>query len=86
MKMIRADVDMITVFHRGEPPEPYKFRYSKNGREYEIKVDKVLDLRKEYFGNTKNYIYKCHSLIGRRQRIYELKYIGSDVRWELMKI
>ena len=86
VKMVRATVDMIAVFHKGEPPEPFRFRYMKDGIEHNIKVGKVLDLRKEQYGNTKNYIYKCQSIIGRRERVYELKYVGSDVRWELRKI
>ncbi len=86
MKMIRAPIDMIAVFHRDEPPEPFKFRYTKEGKDFEIKVEKVLDLRRDYYGNTMDYIYRCQSIIGRRQRIYELKYIGQDVRWELTKI
>jgi hypothetical protein len=86
MKMVNATVDMIAVFHKGEPPEPFRFIYRKNGVEHNIKVGKVVDLKKVTYGNTKNYVYTCSSLIGRRERIYELRYIGSDVRWELHKI
>ena len=86
MKMVNATVDMIAVFRKKEPPEPYRFRYNKNGIDYDIKVGKVVDLKKVTYGNTKNYVYTCSSMIGRRERIYELRYIGSDVRWELHKI
>ncbi len=86
MKAVRTTVDMIAVFHGKEPPEPFRFRYAWDGEEHEIKVGEVLDLRKESSGNTKNYIYKCRSLVGRREQVYELRYIGSDVRWELYKI
>lgn len=86
MKMLRQPVDMIAVFHKNEPPEPYKFRCSREGRDYEIKVEKVVDIALEQYGNTKNYIYRCQSIIGRRERVYELKYIGSKVSWELYKI
>ena len=86
MKMLRQPVDMIAVFHKNEPPEPYKFRYSRDGRDYEIKIGKVVDIAQEQYGNTRNYIYRCQSIIGRRERVYELKYIGSKVSWELYKI
>ena len=84
--MVRATIDMIAVFHKGEPPEPVRFRYTFDGKEYVIKVGRVLDLRKEQYGQTKSFIYWCQSLIGRRERIYELKYDGRNVRWELLKI
>ena len=86
MKMLRQPVDMIAVFHKDEPPEPYRFRYTKDGRDFVIKVDKVLDIEQDQYGNTRNYTYRCQSIIGRRERVFELKYIGSKVCWELYKI
>ena len=87
MKAVRKTVDMIAVFHRGEPPEPIKFRYERDdGREYEIRIDKVVDLRAETYGSAKNYIYRCQSLMGRRERVYEIRYLGGEARWELYKI
>lgn len=86
MKMIRAPIDMIAIFHIGEPPEPVRFRYNYMRKNYEIKVGKVIDLRKEYVGQVTDYIYKCKSLIGRRERTYELKYHGRDAHWELVRI
>ena len=86
MKLVRSTVDMIAIFHKGEPPEPVRFRYNYANKEYEIKVDKVVDLRREYQGEHKNYIYRCKSLIGRRERSYELRYDGKNIRWELVRI
>ena len=86
MKMIRSTVDMIAIFRKAEPPEPVRFRYSYMKKDYEIKVGQVVDLRKEYEGEHRNYIYQCKSLIGRRERTYELKYDGRDARWELVRI
>ncbi|MBR2547356.1 MAG: hypothetical protein IKF07_04105 [Eubacterium sp.] len=86
MKMLRQQVDMIAVFHKNEPPEPYKFRYTRDGKDFDIKVDKVLDITLDHYGNTRNYTYRCQSIIGRRERVFELKYIGSSVTWELYKI
>jgi len=86
VKAVRTTVDMVAVFRMGEPPEPVKFRFIDDGKSYTVRVDKVLDLKKVNYGNTKTYTYKCKSLIGRRERIYELRYIGSDIRWELYKI
>ena len=87
MKLIRSTVDMIAIFRKSEPPEPVRFRYTAlDKRVFDIKVGQVVDLRKEYVGEYKNYIYKCKSLIGRRERTYELKFDGRDARWELVRI
>ena len=86
MKLVRATVDMIAIFRKKEPPEPVRFRYTTyDKRELEVKVGKVVDLRKEYVGEYLNYIYQCKSLIGRRERSYELKYDGRGARWELVR-
>ena len=86
MKMVRATVDMIAIFHKGEPPEPVRFRYNYGGKDYEIKVGEVVDLKRVYQGQSRDYIYQCKSLIGRRERTYELKYDGTNIRWELVRI
>ena len=86
MKALRTTVDMVAVFRMDEPPEPVKFRYFADGEAHSIRVGKVLDIKQINFGNTKTYAYTCKSVIGRRERLYELRYIGSDVRWELYKI
>ena len=81
MKLVRSTVDMIAIFRKSEPPEPVRFRYTAIDRkEYDIKVGQVVDLRREYVGRNMNYIYQCKSLIGRRERSYELKYDGKDAR------
>lgn len=86
MKRVRATVDMIAVFRGGEVPEPYKFKYRRrDGKVFEIKVDKVVDLCIKRYNYTKDIIYTCKSLYGRRELNYELRYIGADVRWELTK-
>ena len=87
MKLIRSTVDMIAIFRKSEPPEPVRFRYTAlDKRVFDIKVGQVVNLRKEYIGEHKNYIYQCKSLIGRRERTYELKFDGRDARWELVRI
>lgn len=85
MKLLRAPIDMIAIFHENEPPEPVRFRYRRDGHCWEVKVDKVIDLSRRIYGNTKDYTYVCQSVIGRRQRTYELRYNGEAVRWELYK-
>ena len=87
MKRVYAAVDMVAVFRPGEPPEPVKFRYITYDRKvYTIKVGKVFDLRRQFIGQAKNYIYQCKSLVGRRERKYELKFDGSELSWILVRV
>jgi len=57
MKLLRAPIDMIAIFHENEPPEPVRFRYRRDGHCWEVKVDKVIDLSRRIYGNTKDYTY-----------------------------
>ena len=87
MKRVQTAVDMVAVFRPGEAPEPVKFRYITYDRKvYTIKVEKVVDLRREFVGQVKNYIYQCKSLVERRERKYELKYDGAEANWILLRI
>ena len=87
MKRVQAAVDMVAVFRPGEPPEPVKFRYITYDRKvYTVKVGKVVDLRREFVGQVKNYIYQCKSLIERRERRYELKFDGASANWILVRM
>ena len=87
MKAMRTTVDMIAVFRGGEVPEPIRFRYTeRDGKENIVNVGKVIDLKVNHSGQTKDITYTCTSLVGRRLLQYDLKYIGRDVRWELYKI
>ena len=86
MKTVKSTVDMIAVFRGGEVPEPYKFKFRRrDGKVFDIKVGKVTDLNIRRHDHTKDITYTCESLYGRRLLKYELKYNGSDVRWELIR-
>ena len=86
MKTVRSTVDMIAVFRGGEVPEPYRFKFKRfDGKVFNIKVDRVVDLCIKRHNYTKDVIYTCESLYGRRLLKYELRYLGSDVRWELTR-
>ena len=87
MKRVHTAVDMVAVFRPGEPPEPVKFRYITYDRKvYTIKVGKVVDLRREFVGQIKNYIYQCKSMVERRERKYELKFDAAESNWILEQI
>lgn len=87
MKRVHTAVDMVAVFRPGEPPEPVKFRYITYDRKvYTIKVGKVVDLRREFVGQIRNYIYQCKSMVERRERKYELRFDAAESNWILERI
>lgn len=93
MKVVAEPVEMIARFsssgengaERG--PVPCKFRYRDVAEILrEIRVDKVLNTELTAFGGVRSYIYRCQSVVEETEKIYELKYVIPDCRWELYKI
>lgn len=94
MKIVAEPVDMIAKFASGdkkrgasEKPLPCKFRYTDlAGIAREIHVDRIISSDLEVSGGVRAYIYRCQSVVENMEKIYELKYIIGDCRWELYKI
>jgi len=87
MKILAEPIDAIVKFKGKEKPTPYKFRYSDKDEVYhEIKIDKILMVEETKLAGIKSIIYLCQSEIQGVAKLYELKYIISDYRWELYKM
>lgn len=87
MKIVAEPIDAIVKFKGKEKPIPYKFRYVDKDQVYhEIKVDKILTIEEAMLAGIRSIKYLCQSEIGDIIRLYELKYIISDYRWELYKM
>ena len=94
MKIVAEPVDMIAEFASGdrrcgssEKPLPCKFRYTDlAGIAREIYVDRVIHSELAVSGGVRSYIYRCQSVVENIEKIYELKYIIGECRWELYKI
>lgn len=95
MKIVSEPVDMIARFtsagdrgeKNGEKPVPCKFRYTDiAGVSREVRIDRIISAYPGIFGGVRAYIYRCQSVIGNTEKIYELKYIIGECRWELYKI
>ena len=86
MKIVAKPVDALVIFHQGEHPLPYKFKYAaKDGAVKYVQVDKVLETEERQFGSMPVIIYRCQSRVGEQDVRYELKYVLRDARWELYK-
>lgn len=87
MKILAEPIDAIVKFKGKEKPAPYKFRYSDKEEVYhEIKIDKILMVEEIKLAGVKSIIYLCQSEIEGVTKLYELKYLISDYRWELYKM
>ena len=87
MKIVAKQIDMIAKFNREKVPVPYKFRYEQPSGEYlEIKIDKILAIESRRLAGIETIIYTCQSEVEGEVRMYELKYIIGQYRWELYKI
>lgn len=80
-------MEAIVKFRTKEKPIPYKFRYAdKEDRYHEVKVDKILMVEETKIAGIRAFIYRCQSEINGAMKLYELKYLMSDCRWELYKM
>ena len=87
MKILAEPIDAVVRFKGKEKPIPYKFRYAdKEEVVHEVRVDKILMSEETKLAGIRAYIYLCQSNIDGISRLYELKYLISDCRWELYKM
>lgn len=87
MKILAEPIDAVVKFKGREKPIPYKFRYSdKEETIHEVKVDKILMSEETKLAGIRAYIYLCQSSIDGITKLYELKYLINDCRWELYKM
>jgi len=87
MKILSEPIDAIVRFKGREKPIPYKFRYVDDDEVYqEIKIDKIITIEETKIAGIRSYIYRCQSQIKGVEKIYEIKYIIGECRWELYKI
>jgi hypothetical protein len=87
MKIVASPIDVIATFSREGKPSPYKFRYiEKDAESMEIRIDKVISTEKQKLAGIESIVYTCQSEIDGIMRMYELKYIIGQHRWELYKI
>lgn len=87
MKIVARPIDMIATFSREKRPVPYKFRYDNpSGKYMEVKVDRIVSFEERRLAGIDTIVYTCQSEIAGEIRIYELKYVIGQYRWELYKI
>lgn len=87
MKIMSEPIDAIVKFKGKEKPVPYKFRYLDEEEVYnEVKIDKIITVEETKIAGIRAYIYRCQSQVKGVEKVYEIKYIIGECRWELYKI
>lgn len=87
MKILAEPIDTIVKFTGNEKPKPYKFRYcEEDGKYREVKVDRIIMCNETKLAGIRAFVYRCQSQVDGTEKLYELKYIVQDCRWELYKM
>ena len=87
MKILARPVDAIAVFKESKYPMPYRFRFAEtDGSVEDVIVDRIYSIDERKIAGTRAYVYRCQSIIGGVERIYELKYLIEEAKWQLYKI
>lgn len=87
MKILAMPIEAAAWFKLKEKPQPVKFRYKdEEGMVHQIKVDQIQFVEEIKIAGIKAYVYRCQSQVGGMEKLYELKYLVNDCRWELYKM
>ena len=87
MRIVARPVDVIAGFIGEKRPVPYRFRFQEeSGERIEVKVEKIICAEESRKAGIDALIYTCQSELNGEARIYQLKYIVGQCRWQLYKI
>lgn len=87
MKVVAKPIDVVAWFTKDGIPHPVKFRIEKNDSSYTvIKIDRILYSEKEKLAGNHMILFKCQSAINGIQKVFEIKYELSTMKWILFKI
>lgn len=89
MKILSEPIDAIVTFKAegNNKPRPYKFRYrDRDSNTYEVKIEKIFHVEEWKFAGVKSIVYRCSSMICGVEKLYEIRYIIEECRWELYKM
>lgn len=100
MKLLAKSIDMYAIFDNDSgkdgnwadkkinPPIPYSFRIKEKNSDQKrtIKVDRMISWKEEKSVGKPVITYACQSKINGVLRQYELRYIISDMKWQLYKM
>lgn len=87
MKILAKYVDMLSWGDKNGNLHPIRFRYSAEDEEnVVIKVAKVIQVTNEKLAGNNMLVFRCQSIIGGINKVFELKYELSTCKWILFKL
>jgi len=89
LKILSEPIDAVVRFRAGadQKPLPYKFRYRDDcANLFEVKIDRIFKVEEWKLAGIRSLVYRCASVICGAEKVYELRYIVDECRWELYKM
>ncbi len=86
MKLLNQQIDMISWTSKDGNVTPVRFRMEQNGQPVVVKVGKVLRTETHFFGGSPILLFRCSTLCGREEKLFELSYHCNSQKWLLKKI
>ena len=86
MKLRNQQIDMISWTSKEGIVTPVRFRMEEDGETIVIKVGHIIRTDKNMFAGTPTLIFRCSSVIGGTEKLYELTYNCGNQQWLLKKI
>lgn len=87
MRIVAKPVDAVVVFMEKDWPRPCKFRfYQDSGERTEVKVERIHSIERSRLAGIDALVYTCQSAVGCEEKLYQLKFVIGEYRWELYKI
>ena len=85
MKIVSKNIEMIAYFKTDGTIRPLRFRIEEVQCEV-IKITKILRVETEKLCGNIMMVYTCSSCIDGMEKIFEIKYDVSRMKWILFKI
>lgn len=86
MKIIMKPVEMIAAHDIEGKITPVKFKYPESDTFKVVRVERVLDRRRERIAGNHMRVFLCQTTAGEREIRFELKYEVNTQKWFLSKI
>lgn len=87
MKVVAKPVDMVAWFDSRGEANPVRFRIESQDSTFIIvKIDRIVFKYMEKLAGNIMLVYRCQSMIDGCERVYEIKYEITKMKWILYKI
>ncbi len=87
MKVVNIPIDVLTWTDKDGSIHPTRFRMQMDDESFStFNINKVSSSEKIKQAGLPIIIYRCQSVIGYIEKIFELKYLPTECKWVLWRI